>query len=48
MYADTFADGLTQWIKGDDSPEAESASVLLAEILLLHRAHLRSQMREQG
>ena len=48
MHADTFADGLTLWMRGDDSPEAEAASVLLAEILLLHRAHLRSQMREQG
>lgn len=46
MHADTFADGLTLWLKGDDSAEAEAASVLLAEVLLLHRAYLRGQMKE--
>jgi len=36
------------WIKGDDNPDAEAASVLLAEILLLHRADLLSKRKGQG
>lgn len=47
MHADTFADGLKLWLKDDDSAAAEAAGVLLAEVILLHRAHLRAQMKER-
>lgn len=47
MHADTFADGLKLWLKDDDSAAAEAAGVLLAEVILLHRSYLRSQIQER-
>jgi hypothetical protein len=47
MHADTFADGLTLLARGDDSAAAEAAGVLLAEVILLHRAYLLAQRKER-
>lgn len=47
MHADTFADGLTRWLRGDDSFEAEAASIMFAECLLLCRAYIRAQQKER-
>ena len=46
--ADDFAQGLSQWLRGDDAPEAEAAGILLAEVLLLQRAWVRAQMKDTG
>lgn len=47
MHADTFADGLTRWLRGSDSCEAEAASILFAETVLLARAWIRAQQKER-
>ena len=45
--ADDLADGLTQWIKGEESPEAEVASIIFAEFVLLNRAYLKTKFKKR-
>ena len=36
-----FAEGLTEWLKGHDTQEAEAAAQLVAETILVLRAFCR-------
>jgi hypothetical protein len=45
--ADDLADGLTQWMKGEESPEAEVASIIFAEFVLLNRAYLKTKFKKR-
>lgn len=47
MYPDALADGLRAWLSGEESIEAEASGLVLAEVLLLHRAWLRAQRSEE-
>lgn len=38
-----FADGLSAWMRGEDSPDAEAAARLAGEVLLRARAWLEAQ-----
>lgn len=41
-----FADGLRDWMRGDETCEAEAAGLNLAEVVLLHRAWLRAHIKK--
>lgn len=40
-----FADGLSAWLRGDESPEGEAAGSIVGETLLIHRAWLKAQFK---
>lgn len=46
--ADDLQCGLKAWLSGSDDPEADAAGIILAETLLMHRAWLKSKMRDGG
>jgi hypothetical protein len=43
--AGELAEGITAWLRGDDGPDSEAASIVLAETVLLHRAWVKSQFK---
>jgi hypothetical protein len=42
-----FATGITQWMAGDDGPNAEAASRIVAETFLMWRTWLKSKMQQE-
>ncbi len=42
-----LADGITQWMRGEDGPPAVAASRIVAETLIMWRAVLRSKFSQE-
>ena len=44
---DALADGITSWMRGDDSHETDAASIVVAETILYARGWLKSHTKER-
>lgn len=45
--ADDLADGLSAWLRGEDTDDSYVASIIFAEFLLLNRAYLKSKFKRR-
>lgn len=43
--AGSLAEGLAEWMRGDDGPEAEAAGIIAAETLILYNRWLKSKFK---
>ena len=48
LSADDFLDGLEAVARGEDTPAAEAAKLIVAETILMHRIWLKSMMKGGG